>query len=235
MEIIKDFSAKLDGNMRIYRGSVHVDSNKNEANKRNRKIFLKKNGLNDEDLVLAGLIHGNKIVTVSNEDKGKVISECDGFVTNIPGIILGVTAADCISAYFWNKQKTVIGIAHAGWRGVQSKIAEEMVKIFIDKYGCLAKDIEVEIGPHIMDCHFEVQDDVIKNFLSYPDCLKIVENRKYLNLGGIIKKQLLSVGVEVENIQSTQECTFCEEDKYFSYRRDKPEDVEAMLAYITLA
>ena len=234
MKIVKGFSEKQDGNMRIYRGAVHVDSNKNEVNKKNREIFLQKNHLDDSNLALAGLVHSNNIVAVSNKDKGKVISECDGFITDTPGIILGVTAADCLSVYFWNKSKTLIGIAHAGWRGVQKEIVIEMVNLFVNKYSCLIRDIEVEIGPHIKDCHFEVQEDVIKNFIAYSDYLKIVGNKKYLSLGGIIGKQLISAGIRKENIQESSDCTFCEKDKYFSYRRDKPEDVQAMLAYIIL-
>jgi YfiH family protein len=235
MKIIKGFSTKLDGNMRIYRGNVHDKENENVRNKANRKLLLEKNNLDDANLVLAGLVHGNRIVVVGESDKGKVISECDGFVTDTLGMILGVTAADCLPIYFWNTQKTVVGIVHAGWRGVQKKIVTEMVSIFINKYGCLTKDIQVEIGPHIQGCHFEVKEDVINNFLDYPDCLSEVSGAKYLNLQSIIKNQLISSGIKDNNIKLPQECTFCEKEKYFSYRRDKPKDIEAMLAYITLS
>jgi YfiH family protein len=234
MKIIKDFSVRQDGNMKIYLGADHIADNENKTNKKNRKLFLQKVGLNDTDLVLAGLVHGNKIVAVGGKDKGKVIPKCDGFVTDVSGIILGVTAADCLPIYFWDKKKNVIGLAHAGWRGVQSKIVGEMVKIFMNKYGCRAEDIEAEIGPHIKDCHFEVKDDVVKNFSGHSEHIKIAAYKKYLNLGGIVKKQLLASGLKEKNITETNECTFCRSDKYFSYRRDKPKDIEAMLAYITI-
>ena len=205
-----------------------------EINKINRKTFLNKIGLADVDLVLANLVHGNRVAVIDEENKGKIISECDGLVTDIPGIVLGVTAADCLPIYFWNIQNNVIGMVHAGWRGVQSKIVSEMVNIFINKYACSAKDIMAEIGPHIMECHFEVKEDVSGNFLAYPDCLKEKAGVKYLNLQAIIKKQLINASVLGENIKETKECTFCEKEKYFSYRRDKPEEIEAMLAYITI-
>ena len=234
MKITKGFSERADGNMRIYRGNVHDKENENARNKENRRLFFKKVGLDDLDLVLAGLVHGNNIVKVGEKDKGIVIPDCDGFITNIPGIILGVTAADCVPVYFWNKQNSVIGIAHTGWRGVEKRIVEEMIKLLMNNYDCQAEDIYVEIGPHIKDCHFEVKEDVIKNFLNYPDCLNERDGIKYLNLKNIIKKQLISSGVEKENIKMSYECTFCEKEKYFSYRRDKPEEIEAMLAYITI-
>jgi YfiH family protein len=234
MKIIKGFSERADGNMRIYKGSVHVADYESEKNKKNRKILLNKAGLDYSNLVLAGLVHGNRIVVISEGDKGKVIPECDGFVTDMPGIILGVTAADCVPVYFWNKENTVIGVVHAGWRGVQKNIAGDMIKLFINNYKCPAEDIEVEIGPHIKDCHFEVKEDVLKNFSDYADCVKEVGESKYLNLQAVIIKQLTSTGVLGENIKETKECTFCEKEKYFSYRRDRPEEIEAMLAYITI-
>ena len=220
--------------MKIYSGVVHTSDNENQKNKENRRKFLEKAGLKDDNLILAGLVHGNRIVIAKDSDKGKVISDCDGFVTDTLGVILGVTAADCLPIFFWNKQETLAGIVHAGWRGVQKEIALEMINIFVNKFGCSAKDINVKIGPHIKDCHFEIQADVVKNFLGYQTSIKEVGGGKYLNLGNIIKEQLVSVGVEVKNIQDALECTFCENDKYFSYRRDKPKDIEAMLAYITI-
>ena len=234
MKIIKGFSTKQDGNMKIYLGAVHVADNESQKNKENRKKFLEKAGLKNDNLVLAGLVHGNRIVTVTDKDKGKIISECDGFATNVTDVVLGVTAADCLPIFFWNKQGTVVGIVHAGWRGVQKGIASEMINIFVNKYDCLVKDIKVEIGPHIKDCHFEIQADVVNNFADYPDCFEEKNKIKTLSLEKVIKKQLLSAGVESKNIQDAKDCTFCETDKYFSYRRDKPKDIEAMLAYITI-
>jgi copper oxidase (laccase) domain-containing protein len=87
MKIKKGFSVVHDGNMRIYIGTVHNAENENKINKKNRKLFLKNDGLADSDLVLAGLVHGNRIIAVDNLDKGKVISKCDGLVTDKVGII----------------------------------------------------------------------------------------------------------------------------------------------------
>ena len=255
MNLFKGISEKKDGKMKVY----------SEGGAQNRGNFLNKLKLSDKDLVLAGLVHGNRIVVVNDQNRGKIIDECDGLVTNAPNIILGVTAADCLPIYFWNKssknsysltstrtickrvlfhsllarqnkQKTVIGIAHAGWRGVKSEIVKEMVSIFINKYKCKVEDIMVEIGPHILDCHFEVQEDLTKTFFDYKDCFKKVNNHDYLNLNKIVEKQLLSTGLNSENITKATECTYCcnNGDKYFSYRRDKPKEVEAMLAYMVL-
>ena len=228
MKISKGFSVKSDGSMKVYPGANPA------VNKAKRKAFINKEGLNEADMVLVDIVHSNKVVMVGEKDKGRTMPKCDGLITNVPGMILGVTAADCVPVYFLDKTNGVVGLAHAGWRGVQSGIAGEMIKLFKSEYGCLVENIEVEIGPHILDCHFEVKDDLVKNFSTYPECFREAEGVKYLRLGRIIKKQLLASGLKEENIKEATECTFCEKEKYFSYRRDKPEEIEAMLAYIVI-
>lgn len=223
MQIIKGLTEKEDGNMRII-AKLGAD---------NRERYLSKINLKSEDLVIAGLTHGNKVAIVNRDNAGGVVEGCDALVTSIPHVILGVTAADCTPIYFYNKQKSAIGIAHAGWRGVKTKIAEEVVKIFIKEYSISPSDIIVEIGPHILDCHFEIQDDLVQAFSDYPESSRKEGERQYLSMQKVIEKQLLSCGLSSENITHAEECTHCE-SKYFSYRRDKPQEIEAMLAYIVL-
>jgi copper oxidase (laccase) domain-containing protein len=109
-----------------------------------------------------------------------------------------------------------------------------MISVFRNSYACEVSDICVEIGPHILECHFEIQDDLVEIFSEYGKYIQKVEGRTYLQLQEVIKKQLLSFGVSEKNIQMSPTCTYCS-DNYFSYRRDKPEIIEAMLAYIAIS
>ena len=108
-----------------------------------------------------------------------------------------------------------------------------MVGIFRNSYACETDDICVEIGPHILGCHFEIKNDLVKIFSEYSEYMQKVGGRTYLQLQEVVKKQLLENGVQKENIQMSSTCTYCSAN-YFSYRRDKPEIIEAMLAYIAL-
>lgn len=226
LKILKGISEKKHGNMKIVGES--------NATIKNRRKFLLEQKLNPNNLVMASLDHGNKIIVVSEKDKGKIHQGYDGLVTDVPEIILGVTAADCLPIYFWNEKKNVIGIAHAGWKGVESEIVKEMIRIFIEKFSCNVKDIFIEIGPHIKDCHFEIKKDLLNIFSEYKECLKNIKSRYYLNLSKVVENQLISVGVDLDKISVSPECTFCNK-KYFSYRRDKPADIKAVLAYIKLS
>lgn len=198
----------------------------------NRLRFFKKQGLDNKIIVSAGLAHKNKVIIIDNISKSETIPDCDALITDRPNYFLAITVADCLPIYFYDRNKKVIAIAHAGWRGVVSKIAGGVIDKFISRYYSDLRDIEVFIGPHLKDCHFEVKNDVASQF-KVSDY--IVRDKKiYINLAAAVKNQLVEAGVSSHNIKISSECTYCLPNKYFSFRRDKPKEIEAMIAYIGL-
>ncbi len=200
----------------------------------NRDQFLQTVGLSVEDVVSSGLVHGSHVARVSRSDMGTLISDTDALVTNDKGVILAVTVADCVPVYFYDSVKNVIGIAHAGWRGVVSEIVKKTIGTMGTEYESDPKDIKALIGPHINACHFEIGEDIVQNFEQYPKAIKRAEGKIFVDLSLILEDQLLSIGMAKEYIIQSNECTYCNPEKYFSYRRDKPEKVEAMLCYIVM-
>lgn len=196
----------------------------------NRLLFFKNKGLSDKNIVSAALAHKNKVVVVGNIEKSQTIQECDALITSQHKNLLTITVADCLPIYFYDNKKKVVALAHAGWRGVALNIAKEVVNKFINHYHSNISDIEIFIGPHIQACHFEVKSDVLSEF---KDCNAITQDEKtYINLAQIVKEQLLQLGIN--NINISEECTYCLNAKYFSYRRDKPKVLKTMIAYIGL-
>lgn len=199
---------------------------------RNRKDFFIKQGISFENAVSAGLAHGSSIVTVDVKDRGKIISETDGLVTDNKDVFLTVTVGDCLPIYFFDESRAVIGLAHAGWRGVVKNIAGTMIEKMIAEFDSKPEAISVYIGPHLRKCHFEIKEDIISQF---DDVFVIRE-------GGIIRvdllsmavEQLVSAGVKRDNVTFSDKCTYCDGQEYFSYRRDKPEKVQSMIAFIGL-
>lgn len=197
---------------------------------KNRKRYFEKNGISINNVVSAEIVHGTKIAVVTSENKGQIIVWVDGLITNETGLFLSVTIADCVPIYFYDSEKKVIWIAHAWWRWITSDITKTMIDSFVNEYNSNPEDIFVYVGPHIQKCHFEIKDDIVEIF----------DNDFVLRENGIIKIDLLwiiwdkleKVGLKSENISSSPECTYCESNKYFSYRRDKPEKVEAMVGVI---
>ncbi len=76
--------------------------------------------------VVARQVHGTRIVEVdSSSGSGpRVVGEADGFVTSARGVLLAVTAADCVPVFIVDLQGRCIALLHAGWRGAAGGILE---------------------------------------------------------------------------------------------------------------
>lgn len=219
-KIIWGHSDKSDGQMILRLGGL-----------KNREIYFKNKGIPLHQLVSADLVHGNLVTSVTKVDAGKEIKASDGLLTNVSQLPLCLTFADCLPLYFFDEKKGVIGLAHAGWRGVVKEVAILMVKKMMILYKSQVSDISVYIGPHLQVCHFEIKDDILPNFKKYQKQIIYKEGKIFVALAKIVQKQLMNIGIKSENIKISLDCTYCQ-SKYFSFRRDKPKDVMAQIAYI---
>ncbi len=141
-------------------------------------------------------------------------------------------AADCPPVLFYDPVKQVVGNIHVGWRGLLQGIIFNAVEIFKIKYNFRTENINVFIGPGIGSCHFEVGDDVAGRFIEdYKDFITENNNKKQIDLKGIIRFILLTNGFKNDNIDVSPDCTFCRDDLYSSYRREW-ENLKAMGAVI---
>lgn len=183
---------------------------------------LKRESYLSAPYVLAHVVHGTRVAVAHADNRGGVLPETDGLVTKENNIFLVITVADCFPVYFYDPRTKTIGLIHAGWRGISQNIVKEAAKV-LEKSGAGVKNLLAGIGPGIRECHFEVQEDVARLFGT---------KERFVNLSSIIQRRLIELGIKKSNIEDSGECTHCLGQKYFSYRRDKPAQVEAMIAYI---
>jgi YfiH family protein len=161
--------------------------------------------------------------------------ECDGLVTGIPGIMLGVTVADCIPLFAANPERRLVGIAHCGWRGIAAGIVEE----FADKIGDVAGsvgDTRFLLGAAIGSCCYEVGPDLVDHFpeAEIARCTKEREGRTYFDLKSTVVSRLTNVGAETGKISVDITCTSCKNSVLSSYRASGAESGR-MLAVIMLS
>lgn len=220
-------SEKCDGNMRI--GPEIIDLERS-AREENRKRFLE-NETFSSSLVTPYLAHGNSVAVVSDASL-PYLQNCDALVTSVSGLSVGVTIADCVPVFFADPVLKVIGLAHAGWRGLTAGVLEETLRVFRGDFGSRSENISVVIGPHIGACHFEVQKDVFDMFVTNERFIR--HGKYYADLSSVCINILCAHGVKKEWIQSLNQCTHCEQDVYFSHRRDKSVDIEAMMAVMEI-
>jgi YfiH family protein len=198
----------------------------------NQQAFFKRQNLNSRKIIGAELEHGDNIVIVNSITLEQMIKNCDALITQDKNCLLTVTVADCLPIYFYDSKKQIVALAHAGWKGVLNNISAKTVLKLINELNCQPKDIEIFVGPHIQDCHFEVQADVANQF--DPRYILKKNDKTYIQLATAVKDQLTKTGVPTNNISISSECTHCLSDKYFSFRRERDKIVKAMIAYIGL-
>lgn len=127
-------------------------------------------GVRCEDMVLSQQTHTTNIRIVTDEDRGKGITrerdytDIDGLITNVPGICLVTTYADCVPLYFLDPVKKVIALSHSGWRGTVGKIGKKTVELMHDNFGSDPADILAAVGPSVCQDCYEVSADVIDRF-----------------------------------------------------------------------
>ena len=156
---------------------------------------------------------------------GQDYTDVDGMITNVPGICLVTSYADCVPLYFVDPVKKVIGLSHSGWRGTVGKIGKVTVEKMEEEFGCDPADILGPVGPSICQDCYEVSEDVIKKFREnydenlWPEIFYQKENGKYqLNLWKANESVFLESGILPEHIAVTNVCTHCNPDILFSHR-----------------
>src|SRR5437773_5123746 len=112
----------------------------------NRTIAAAQLALPVERLVTCHQVHGTAIVTVERPWQRAANPRADGMVTAVPGIALGVLAADCAPVLFADPEAGVVGAAHGGWRGALAGVAEATVAAMTG-LGARAERIRAGIGP----------------------------------------------------------------------------------------
>ena len=191
----------------------------------NRAIFTKE--LPTEPIWLKQL-HGTAVSTPQSRYLNKdALIQADASVTDIPEEVLVIMTADCLPVLFTNTEGSVVGAAHAGWRGLCAGILEntitELLKLSDDKNPA---NVIAWLGPAIGPDAFEVGEDVVDAFKdsgsSVPiNAFKALDHKpgKFLaDIYTLAKGRLEAVGVRL--ISGGEYCTVVDQELFFSYRRD---------------
>ncbi|MDO8520499.1 MAG: polyphenol oxidase family protein [bacterium] len=210
-------------------GSMH-----RHLEKENRKRFFQKKGIDPHHVVAVDSVHGGEVVVVSERDAGTLVPSVDALITNTKNLFLSATAADCFLVYFYDPSKEVVGIAHGGWRGVLAGVVGNTINALRVHFGVLPNNLLVGMAPGIRECHFEISSHDKNLFRRYSEYVSEKNGKVFVNLAGIITEQLRNAGVLREHVEDSGICTHCEEEKYFSSRRDKPKEIHVMIGYIGL-
>jgi YfiH family protein len=161
---------------------------------------------------------------------------------DVPGAILGVDAlftdsstvpvamltADCVPLALVDPSAGTVAVVHAGWRGIAAGIVPAVLERFEEPSA-----IRAAVGPAIGVDHYEVGDDVARAVSAATPGgapSRKEGSRLFLDLPGAVEATLRSAGVR--SIERAEECTACEPERFFSYRRDGVTGRQALVAAI---
>ncbi|MBX5451395.1 peptidoglycan editing factor PgeF [Thermogemmatispora sp.] len=174
----------------------------------------------------------------------------DAIMTAERKVVLALSFADCLPLLFYDPQRQVIALAHAGWRGTARGIALTTVEALRRQFGCAPEELLVGIGPGIGVCCYAVDEPVRELFYGRrdftelpvrPDLRNLVaesavfslvppsgerpaassEPQLHLDLWETNRRQLLLAGVKAEHIALAGLCTACHQQDFFSYRAEQ--------------
>ena len=212
--VSKDTYTSLNLAFHVNDNPWHVDINHN--------TLANELGFEKNSLVHMKQIHSDIVHIVADADNFKTPPTCDALITDKTNTPLMVMVADCSPVLFYDDEKKVIAVAHAGRAGAFKNIVKNVVNSFIKNFGSDAKNIYVSIGASIGECCYEVgseiYDEACEKDLEY--AMSERDNSYYLNVGKILESQLLACGIKKEHIEISNECSCCKNDTYFSYRAD---------------
>ena len=217
-----------EGNYGTFNVNVYCGDNPDHI-AQNRRALCKLLHIKTDRLVMPHQVHGTGITQISktffllSEDIRRSVTEgIDALITNVPGVCIGVSTADCIPIIIYDPEHHAAGVVHSGWRGTVANIAEAAVASMVRSYHSKPELLLTVIGPGISCRNFEVGDEVYNSFASanYPmDAIAVREEKWHIDLPKCCQLQLEAVGIPSANICMTDICTYDQTDDFFSARR----------------
>jgi YfiH family protein len=168
-------------------------------------------------IVYANQVHGAQVHRVTAQMEGK-LPPADALWTTEKGVGLAVTHADCQAALFFDPVRSVIAIAHAGWKGTLQNIYGQVVATLQSEAGSDPRHLLAAISPSLGPDHAEFME-YRKEFPQ--EFWEFQTTPHHFDFWAISKMQLTQAGLLEKNIEISAICTHCYPNDYFSYRRDR--------------
>jgi len=175
-------------------------------------------------------VHG---VSVADAAKVQGAPDADACIASEPGAVCVIMTADCLPVLLCDAAGSVVGAAHAGWRGLAGGVLENTVSAMRDRG---AGEISAWLGPAIGPQQFEVGQDVLEAFAVHDDATRSAfaaiagREGKYLaDIYQLARRRLAQVGVQ--RVTGGGFCTVTD-SRFYSYRRDKQTGRMASLIWL---
>ena len=195
----------------------------------NREALCRLLGIAGDRLLMPHQVHQTKTIIVDEtvlnctlEERLQLLDGYDALMTDLHGVCIGVSTADCIPLLLYDDEHRAVCAVHAGWRGTVARIAEASVAAMTTAYGTRPERLRAQIGPGISLQSFEVGNEVYEAFCSAGfdmDTISRHEQKWHIDLPECNRQQLVATGVPAPAISLSGVCTYQQSAHYFSARR----------------
>lgn len=172
--------------------------------------------------------HGTRVVRAEEAiDR----PEADAAVARTPHTVCVVKAADCLPVLLADEAGTVVGAAHAGWRGLAAGVIEATV----DEMRVPGASLLAWLGPAIGPAHYEVGEEVRAAFLARDPAAAAAfratrPGHWLLDLVAVARQRLAARGVR--RVYGGGLCTYSDPARFPSWRRDRGDERMAALIWL---
>jgi hypothetical protein len=211
---------------------VHVEDDPDHV-RQNRRRLAESTGLKSEQIGWLNQVHGIDVVELNPDNVGQ-IAKADASYTRHPGIACAILTADCLPVILADREGTVVGAAHCGWRSLCGGVIENLVS----KMAVAPEALQAWLGPAIGPDSFEVGPEVRDAFLDHgPKAVHAFRaegarsGHFMADIYALATLRLNHLGVS--NVTGGGLCTVKDSDRFFSYRRDGRTGRMATLVWLT--
>jgi polyphenol oxidase len=180
-------------------------------------------------------IHSAQVEDATDVLARRAIGEtvrADASVTDQPNVVCVAMAADCLPVLFCDDEGRAVGAAHAGWRGLAAGIVEKTGERVARLAGVSSSRLNAFLGAAIGPSAFEVGEDVRDAFMAASNktnrdataaaFVSTDAPGKFLaDIYALARLRLADIGVEASRIHGGTHCTVTENERFYSYRRDR--------------
>ncbi|MDD5469331.1 MAG: polyphenol oxidase family protein [Candidatus Peribacteraceae bacterium] len=164
-------------------------------------------------------VHGGESIVVRQPTERA--EKADGIATDTTGLVLSIRWADCQNFVIYAPNQHVVGILHAGWRGLAADALANHYALLKEKWGILPEETYIGAGPSLCTACAEFSDPAHELPSADPQFF----HGKHVDLRGIADAQLDAIGVPRIQRERIENCTCCCPNEYWTYRGGDRESV----------
>ncbi|GAB3808454.1 peptidoglycan editing factor PgeF [Spirosoma humi] len=197
----------------------------------NRRRFFSAIGASAYAFASSHQVHGTEIKYAVEAGR---YTGYDALITNKPGLLLGVTVADCVPILIYDPAQKAVAAIHAGWRGTVGGIVTKTLAQMHQLFGTNAEHCYAYVGTCIDERAFEVGPEVAEQFDTAFKRADAGNDKSFVDLKAANAHLLVTAGIPEKQLEVSPFSTVLHNDTYFSYRAEQGQ-TGRMLAVIGLA